>query len=114
MEEKKNEYMKELEKKIPEVYSRERVFILMKHFKEMSKEVKGFYPDENTEDCLCKKYAQGGIRMRGYKVFNPDWTCIDMQYEVGKTYEMEERPIICERGFHFCEKVVDYQGYSKL
>ena len=45
MEEKKNEYMKELEKKIPEVYSRERVFILMKHFKEMSKEVKGFYPD---------------------------------------------------------------------
>ena len=60
MEEKKNEYMKELEKKIPEVYSRERGFILMKHFKEMSKEVKGFYPDENTEDCLCKKYDELG------------------------------------------------------
>ena len=38
--------------------------------------------------------------MKGYKVFNPDWTCRDMQYEVGKSYEMEEKPVICERGFH--------------
>ena len=60
MEEKKNEYMKELEKKIPEVYSRERVFILMKHFKEMSKEVKGFYPDENKENLLFKAYDELG------------------------------------------------------
>ena len=53
--------------------------------------------------------------MRGYKVFNPDWTCRDMQYEVGKTYEMKEEPIICKRGFHFCEKVVDcfqYYGFN--
>ena len=53
--------------------------------------------------------------MRGYKVFNPDWTCRDMQYEVGKTYEMKETPIICERGFHFCEKVADcfeYYGFD--
>ena len=25
--------------------------------------------------------------MKGYKVFNPDWTCRNFQYEVGKTYE---------------------------
>ena len=51
--------------------------------------------------------------MRGYKVFNPDWTCRDMQYEVGKTYEMEEEPVICKRGFHFCEKAADcFQYYS--
>ena len=53
--------------------------------------------------------------MKGYKVFNPDWTCRDMQYEVGKSYEMEEKPVICERGFHFCEKVVDcfeYYGFD--
>ena len=53
--------------------------------------------------------------MKGYKVFKPDWTCRDMQYEVGKTYEMEEEPIICKRGFHFCEKVVDcfqYYGFN--
>ena len=40
--------------------------------------------------------------MKGYKVFNSDWTCRDFQYEVGKTYEMEDEPIICEQGFHFC------------
>ena len=51
--------------------------------------------------------------MRGYKVFNPDWTCKGMQYEVGKSYEMEDKPVICKRGFHFCEKIVDcFQYYT--
>ena len=52
--------------------------------------------------------------MKGYKVFNPDWTCRDMQFEVGKSYEMEEEPVVCKRGFHFCEKIVDcfeYYGF---
>ena len=41
--------------------------------------------------------------MKGYKVFNSDWTCYDgFQYEVGKTYEMDDEPIICKQGFHFC------------
>lgn len=35
------------EKAIAEVYSRERYFILMKNYKEMSSEIKSFYPDEN-------------------------------------------------------------------
>ena len=52
--------------------------------------------------------------MRGYKVFNPDWTCRDMQYEVGKSYEKEEKPVICERGFHFCKKVVDCFEYYRF
>ena len=52
--------------------------------------------------------------MRGYKVFNPDWTCRDMQYEVGKSYEMEDKPSICERGFHFCKKLVDCFDYYKF
>jgi len=52
--------------------------------------------------------------MKGYKVFNPDWTCRDMQYEVGKSYEMGEKPVICERGFHFCEKAVDCFEYYKF
>ena len=51
--------------------------------------------------------------MKGYKVFNNDWTCRNFQYEVGKTYEMDEKPICCERGFHFCEKASDcFQYYS--
>lgn len=45
--------------------------------------------------------------MKGYKVFNPDWTCKGFRYEVGKTYEIEGEPILCKRGFHFCEKAVD-------
>ena len=38
----------------------------------------------------------------GFKAFNPDWTCRDFQYEVGKTYVLEEEPVMCARGFHFC------------
>ena len=49
--------------------------------------------------------------MKGYKVFNPDWTCQGFQYEVGKTYEMAESPILCEKGFHFCEKAADCFNY---
>ena len=51
--------------------------------------------------------------MKGYKVFNSDWTCRGFQYEVGKTYEMDEKPICCERGFHFCKKASDcFQHYT--
>lgn len=49
--------------------------------------------------------------MKGYKVFNKDWTCRGFQYEVGKTYEMEESPVCCDRGFHFCEKLIDCFNY---
>ena len=51
--------------------------------------------------------------MKGYKVFNSDWTCRGFQYEVGKTYEMDEKPICCVRGFHFCKKASDcFQYYT--
>lgn len=37
----------------------------------------------------------------------------DFQYEIGKTYAIEERPILCYRGFHFCKKLSDvFQYYS--
>lgn len=49
--------------------------------------------------------------MTGYKVFNSDWTCRGFQYEVGKTYETEEEPICCRRGFHFCNKLVNCFNY---
>ena len=49
--------------------------------------------------------------MKGYKVFNPDFTCRGFQYEVGKTYKTDGRPILCCNGFHFCEKVADCFSY---
>ena len=49
--------------------------------------------------------------MKGYKVFNGDWTCRDFRYEVGKTYEMEESPQCCGRGFHFCTNLADCFNY---
>ena len=51
--------------------------------------------------------------MIGYKVFNPDWTCRGFQYNVGQVYEMDEKPICCDRGFHFCKKASDcFKYYS--
>ena len=41
--------------------------------------------------------------VKGYKVFNPDWTCRGFQYQVGKCYEIPEKPVVCKRGFHFCK-----------
>ncbi len=49
--------------------------------------------------------------VKGYKVFNPDWTCRGIQYEVGKSYEIDEKPIACTRGFHFCQKLNDCFSY---
>lgn len=49
--------------------------------------------------------------MKGYKVFNADWTCRGYQYEIGKTYEIIENPKCCKVGFHFCEKLVDCFNY---
>ncbi len=49
--------------------------------------------------------------IKGYKVFNPDWTCRDFKYEVGNTYEEDVNPSVCERGFHFCKLPKDCFNY---
>ncbi len=46
-----------------------------------------------------------------YKGFDKDLQCREFQYEIGKTYEMKEEPILCVRGFHFCEKLSDVAPY---
>lgn len=47
------------------------------------------------------------MSIKGYKVFNPDWTCRDFQYEVGKTYKHNGNIKMCGAGFHFCQKLSD-------
>ena len=53
-------------------------------------------------------------KMRGYKVFNPDWKCYGMQYEVGRTYKHKGNLSLCESGFHFCEKLIDCFNYYQF
>ncbi|HBG5345106.1 TPA: pentapeptide repeat-containing protein [Clostridioides difficile] len=49
--------------------------------------------------------------IEGYKVFNPDWTCRNFKYEVGKTYEHDGDIEVCEAGFHFCQKAIGCFNY---
>ena len=48
--------------------------------------------------------------IKGYKGFNPDLTCRDFQYEVGKEYETD-KAVVCNAGFHFCENPFDVLGF---
>ena len=50
-------------------------------------------------------------QIKGYKVFNPDWTCRGFQYKSGETYSEDVDLKLCEKGFHFCEKLSDCFSY---
>jgi hypothetical protein len=54
------------------------------------------------------------MSIKGYKGFDKNLQCRGKQYEVGETYEMSALPSVCNRGFHFCEKIFDVHGYYKL
>ena len=48
--------------------------------------------------------------MKAFKVFDENWMCKEFQYEIGKTYKLEENgkliePRMCKNGFHACIKV---------
>lgn len=49
--------------------------------------------------------------MKGYKVFNSDWTCRGFQYKVGETFEEDVKPSCCSIGFHFCTDLIDCFNY---
>ena len=49
--------------------------------------------------------------IKGYKVFESDWTCRGFQYEVGKVFEEDVKPNCCDRGFRFCENAADCFSY---
>ena len=48
--------------------------------------------------------------IKGYKGFNPDLTCRDFKYEVGKEYDTD-KAVSCQTGFHFCENPFDVLNY---
>ena len=51
------------------------------------------------------------MSIKGYKVFNPDWTCRGFQYKVGETFVHNGDIEMCKSGFHFCRKASDCFNY---
>lgn len=49
--------------------------------------------------------------IKGYKVFNPDWTCRGFQYKVGETFVHNGNIEMCGSGFHFRRKASDCFNY---
>ena len=49
--------------------------------------------------------------IRGFKVFNPDWTCRDKQYTCPGAFEEDVIPSVCDRGMHFCKRAADCFNY---
>ena len=60
------------------------------------------------------KHREHSNHVKGFKVFNPDWTCMGFQYEVGKVYEEDVKPSVRGRGFHFCKQAKDCFNYYKF
>ena len=56
--------------------------------------------------------------MKGYKVFNPDWTCRGFQFEVGHTYDTgakkEDLKLCTNTVFHFCRELHKIEDVSNL
>ena len=49
--------------------------------------------------------------MRGYKVFNRDWVCLEKQYTCPGKFEEDVDLTVCKAGMHFCKKVIDCFNY---
>ncbi|WP_182540595.1 pentapeptide repeat-containing protein, partial [Fontibacillus panacisegetis] len=53
----------------------------------------------------------GNDVVKGFKVFNPDWTCRGFQYALGGTFTHEGIMGLCDAGFHYCKKLEDCFKY---
>lgn len=49
------------------------------------------------------KRKRSKTMVKGYKVFNPDWTCKGKQYTCPGTFEEDVNPSVCNVGMHFCK-----------
>ena len=49
--------------------------------------------------------------MKGYKGFDKDLKCRDLQYEIGKEAAVDGDIELCKRGIHFCENPHDVFNY---
>ena len=49
--------------------------------------------------------------VKGYKVFNPDWTCSGKQYTCPGKFEEKGELEVCGHGMHFCQTAADCFNY---
>jgi hypothetical protein len=50
--------------------------------------------------------------IQGFKGYDKNFKCRDMQYKIGKDYETKEKPVRCTKhGYHFCTNPFDVFGY---
>ena len=49
--------------------------------------------------------------VKGFKVFNPDWTCRDKQYTCPGEFKEDVKPMACSAGMHFCPDLKDCFEY---
>ena len=52
--------------------------------------------------------------VKGFKVFNPNWTCRDKQYTCPGHFEEDVTPSVCNQGMHFCKNAADCFHYYQL
>ena len=57
------------------------------------------------------KRKRSKTMVKGYKVFNPDWTCMNKQYTCPGTFEEDVNPSVCNVGMHFCKNAADCFRY---
>ena len=57
------------------------------------------------------KRKRSKTMVKGYKVFNPDWTCKGKQYTCPGTFEENVNPSVCNVGMHFCKNAADCFRY---
>ena len=49
--------------------------------------------------------------MKGYKVFNSDWTCLGKQYSCPGVFEQDGKLELCKNGIHFCKELLECFNY---
>ena len=54
------------------------------------------------------------MSVKGYKVFNPDWTCKGKQYSCPGMFEEDVNPSVCNVGMHFCKNAADCFNYYRF
>ena len=52
--------------------------------------------------------------VKGYKVFDPDWTCSGKQYTCPGKFEEEGELEVCGHGMHFCQTAADCFNYCRF